>query len=144
MSEVSKRTTYHICMNKHLTGLLLSLLVVKSSLAQSTLRVVVVTSDGQITQAALTGNVVVDFSTTPPTLKAVVATIIDQRVNQNAATGDYTLPSGAVASSKVVVYRNGIRQAEGKNWERVGNLVKPKAEAGWTATDEVTVDVFPR
>lgn len=131
-------------MHKHLIGFLLSLLVLKSSLAQSTLRVVVVTSDGQITQAALTNNVVVDFSTTPPTLKAVVAAIVDQRVTQNAATGDYTLPSGTAASSKIIVYRNGVRQAEGKNWERVGNLVKPKAEADWSSTDEISIDVFPR
>jgi hypothetical protein len=90
------------------------------------------------------GSVVLDTTTTPPTIRAIVVEHPVWIYNEATAVGvtppaTITLAKPLVAGTQLV-YRNGVRQTPGLDYTVAGNVITFSAASALAANDNIIVD----
>jgi hypothetical protein len=107
---------------------------------QTTFRVVVTTSDGQITQGVLSDNVKIDFTTSPPTIRATRPALHIPLARQT--DGSYMLPGTVNPNGAWIVVRNGLDLTEGGDYVKDASKIRIVPTGPWPADDTVKVHIF--
>lgn len=147
---IRQNASYHMSMqNKGRMGaVLLALTLFSTSIGKTQgtgFRLIVITSDGQITQGALSANVVIDFTTSPPSIKALPP-LLAQKFTFDPTDNTWNAPAFAhimPAGSKIAVFRNGVRTFEGKEYTRVSDSeIRQTPTSTWVPADDIEIDVY--